>query len=455
MVKVPTAANTCQPLCRIFVQPLVHGEIGVRLRAARLARGWALDDVAVGLHQLSAELGEPEPGADFALVWKWENGARTPGRYYQARLCILFDMMPGELGFVESPRLNRDIGELKGRRSARLEPVTGANPGEHLSASAFPNVDREHLRLAVRHLWPVDRSLLAGLQRAGKELIRRSDIEPPMLIVPDMHNFRAALMTLLARSQAQDTASQLQTLASEMSRSIAWLNDHTLRWPDTYTNYAVAESLAREAGSGNQLAQVLVNRSEVYLGRATKPEDMEAAAQLAEAASTMIGPDALGGLKAWVLAVRAVFAATEGHEAAALRYLDHAYHIAMMAPDELNLFSDFDSAWLDSYRATVIMRLRPLEAIDMFADVLKRTAPELTWERVSALNRLAESYATVPTPDVEQISALLRQSVELAQRTGDVRGLTLAVQLRERRLARWRTEPAVRRLDDAIRAARR
>jgi hypothetical protein len=212
--------------------------------------------------------------------------------------------------------------------------------------------------------------------------------------------------------------------------------------------------LAREAGNGNQLAQVLVNRSEVYMGRAARPEDMTAAAQLAEAASTVIGPDALGGLKAWVRAVRAVFAATAGDEVAALRYLDYAYHIAAVAPSELNLFSDYDSAWLDSYKATVILRLRPAEAIDMFVDVLKRTAPELTWERVSALNRLAEAEATAPTPDIEHISGLLLQSVELAQRTGDERGLTLAAQVRERRLGRWRAEPFVRHLDDAIRAAR-
>jgi hypothetical protein len=388
-------------------------------------------------------------------VWKWENGVRTPGRYYQSRLSVLFDLMPAALGFVESPRLHRDIGELKARRFARLESVSSANPGDHLAESAFPHVDRDRLSLALRHLWSVDRPLLAGLQRAERELIRRSDIEPPTLIVPDMQRFRAALMTLLARSQAQDTTVQIQTMASELSRSIAWLNDHTTRWPDTYTNYAVAESLAREAGNGNQLAQVLVNRSEVYLGRATRPEDMDAAALLADAASVVIGPDALGGLKAWVLAVQAVFAATKGEEVAAFRCMDHADHIAAAAPNELNLFSDYDSAWLDSYRATVTMRLRPVEAIGMFVDVLQRTAPELTWERVSALNRLAEAHATAPTPDIRQVSTLLGEAIELAQHTGDERGLTLAVQVREHRLGRWRREPAVRQLDEAIRAARR
>jgi len=455
MVTLRRLTDTGRSVGGILVQPLVHGEVGAKLRAARLARGWTLEDVAVGLQQLSVELGEPEPGADFSIVWKWENGTRAPGRYYQARLCLLFDMMPTELHFIESPRLLRDIGDLKGRRFARLESMTGPDAGHHLAESAFPHVDRERLSLTMRHLWPVDRSLLTGLQRASKELVRRSDTEPPTLIVPDMQKFRAALMTLLARSQPQDATVQIQTMASELSRSMAWLNDHTLRWPDTYTNYAVAESLAREAGNGNQLAQVLVNRSEVYFGRATKPDDMDAAAQLAEAASTVIGPDALAGLKAWVLAVRAVFAATEGDEFAALRYLDSAYHIAAVAPHELNLFSDYDSAWLDSYKAMVTMRLHPAEAIGILTDVLRRTAPELTWERVSALNRLAEAHAAAPTPDIEHVGGLLLQSIELAHQTGDERGLTLAVQVRERHLGRWRTEPAVRHLDDAIRAARR
>lgn len=455
IVTLGVMSDTGRSFGGILVQTLVHGEVGAKLRAARLARGWTLEDVVVGLQQLSVEIGEPEPGADFSLVWKWENGIRSPGSYYRSRLCLLFDVTPAELGLIESPRLLRDIGELKGRRFARLDSVTEANAGRDQADSAFPHVDRERLSLAMRHLWPVDRSLMVGLQRASKELVRRSDIEPPTGIVPDMQKFRAALMTLLARSQPQIATTELQTMASELSRSIAWLNDHTLRWTDTYTNYAVAESLAREAGNGNQLAQVLVNRSEVYLGRAMTPEATNAAAQLADAASTVSGPDALGGLKAWVLAVQAVFAATVGDEVAALRYLDSAYHIAAVAPDELNLFSDYDSAWLDSYKATVILRLRPPEAIDMFVDVLKRTAPELTWERINALNRLAEAQAAAPAPDIEHISGLLLQSVELAKRTGDERGVTLAAQVRERRLGRWRAEPAVRRLDDAIGAARR
>src|SRR5215831_15743861 len=227
IVRLRRLTDTGRSVGGILVQPLVHGEVGAKLRAARLVRGWTLEDVAVGLQQLSVELGEPEPGADFSIVWKWENGTRAPGRYYQARLCLLFDMMPAELRFIESPRLLRDIGELKGRRFARLDSMTGPDAGHDLTESAFPHVDRERLSLTMRHLWPVDRSLLAGLQRASKELVRRSDIEPPMLIVPDMQKFRAALMTLLARSQPQESTVQIQTMASELSRSVAWLNDHT------------------------------------------------------------------------------------------------------------------------------------------------------------------------------------------------------------------------------------
>src|SRR6266545_4642143 len=143
MVTPGAVTDTGRSLGGILVQPLVHGEVGAKLRAARLARGWTLEDVVVGLQQLSVEIGEPEPGADFSLVWKWENGVRSPGSFYRSRLCLLFDMIPTELGLIESPRLLRDIGELKGRRFARLEPMTEGHAGHDRAESAFPHVDRE------------------------------------------------------------------------------------------------------------------------------------------------------------------------------------------------------------------------------------------------------------------------------------------------------------------------
>ena len=60
-----------------------------RLRLERLARRWEQDDVAAGLDELAALLGEAVPGVDANLVSKWERGLRVPTGGY-ARLAEAF-----------------------------------------------------------------------------------------------------------------------------------------------------------------------------------------------------------------------------------------------------------------------------------------------------------------------------------------------------------------------------
>ena len=83
----------------------------------------------------------------------------------------------------------------------------------------------------VTYLWPVDRALLDGLQRAAKELVPRANIEAPDTIVPDLRTYRDALTTLLSRSQSDEVTASLQTLASKTSRNIGGLSDHGRQWP--------------------------------------------------------------------------------------------------------------------------------------------------------------------------------------------------------------------------------
>src|SRR2546421_197145 len=97
-----------------------HGPAG-SLRAQRQRRGWTHADVAAGLHTLAEELDEPLPGVDANLVCKWENGQRTPGPFYQPRLCLLFGMEPEALGFQPTPRLLRDLQGLSMIRVKRRQ----------------------------------------------------------------------------------------------------------------------------------------------------------------------------------------------------------------------------------------------------------------------------------------------------------------------------------------------
>ena len=257
---------------------------GERLRAARLQRGWTADDVAAALHRLAAELGEAEPAVERNQVSKWERGIRSPGRYYRGRLCLVFEATPAELGWAPTPRLLAEIDELSRRRLScqRQQGLGVVHPaGPVPSARAFEGSDRERLAATLRYLWPADRPLVDGLARAGRRLSPRTDTEPPRLALPDLRAFLGALLILLSRSQQPELARRLMRLGSTAAQHAGFLSDVAGRWPDAYQDLSVSESLARESGSGSQLAMALVNKAEVYSRRAHGPQDLGAAVTLA------------------------------------------------------------------------------------------------------------------------------------------------------------------------------
>jgi transcriptional regulator with XRE-family HTH domain len=106
------------------------------LRLQRRLRGWSQDDVAAGLHRISAGLGEPELGVDATMVSRWERGTRKPRPRYVRLLCRLFELPPEQLGVIE----DLDVG------SGPDQPVDRAEDG---GTAAVKDLDEE-LRMAVR-----------------------------------------------------------------------------------------------------------------------------------------------------------------------------------------------------------------------------------------------------------------------------------------------------------------
>lgn len=88
-----------------------------RLRYQRLLRGWSLRHVVDQLCQLCAEE-EDIPGITADMVSKWERGERKPSRFYQTKLCLLYNTSADQLGFLEAqdipevPAPNKVLSEL-------------------------------------------------------------------------------------------------------------------------------------------------------------------------------------------------------------------------------------------------------------------------------------------------------------------------------------------------------
>jgi transcriptional regulator with XRE-family HTH domain len=72
------------------------------LRRQRLLRGWSLQHVVEQLCLLCQE-DEDIPGVTAGMVSKWERGERKPSRFYQTKLCLLYDTTADQLGLLDAP----------------------------------------------------------------------------------------------------------------------------------------------------------------------------------------------------------------------------------------------------------------------------------------------------------------------------------------------------------------
>lgn len=455
------------------------GNLG--LRAARERRGWTEDDAAVALQALIAELGEPESPVSGSQISKWERRVRNPGRYYKPRLCVLFEAMPEDLGLPPSPRLLHDIGQLRRRRLERQQqpgpgrPVGGGRttasqrrvsivhgPGLAVPLGALSGIDQadaERLTATLDRLWPVDRPLLTGLDRAARRLAERRDTEAPSAVTPALRRLLDVLIELLSRPQRADCTRGLSRIAAFTGQNLAMASWVAGDAADTYRTYAIAESLARESRSGAQLALILVDRSEMAAQVARAGGDWDAARLLADAAETAALMDATtpAGVLAWIHGERATQRAMLGDERGSGHDLERMQEVRReAAPDELNVFSPAlasTSGWIDAYQVRRALRLGQADqAVDLCERTLSTTDPRLVWEVAETLVLLAEAWTI--KGELAAGAHRLEQAAELASATENRRDLRLVRGVLGSMRRRWPGAAELRRLDELARSTR-
>jgi hypothetical protein len=304
-------------------------------------------------------------------------------------------------------------------------------------------------------LWPVDRPLLDGLDRASQRLSLRVDSEPPHAVAADLSRYLDLLIELLSRSQRSDHGCELRRIAASVGQNLAfaaWMSGDAAA---TTRNFALAESLARESRSGSQLARVLVDRSEVAGQLAQAGDDWEEARMLADAAETaaLIDPTTPPGTLAWIYGERSLQRAELGDELGSGRDLERMEEIRLTsAPEALNIFSpDLSSAWVDRYHARRALRFGQAdEALTAGESVLAGTDPRLYWERAQALIQLAEAWLL--KGDLRASADRLSEAMDLLKSTGNARDLRAVHRTMNRMRQRWRRTPELRQLDEQLRA---
>jgi transcriptional regulator with XRE-family HTH domain len=430
-----------------------EGPRNAALRAHRTARGWTQDDGASALQELIEALGESRPPLDGNLWGKWERGDRKPGRYYAPRLCLLFAVPPDWLGLRPSPRLLveyrrlEQVMNLTRRRFLQQSARSAAGATVFLGAS-----DGFVARRSPAAAELLDGRTLDGLATLSVDYSRRSHEVSPTSLLPAVQNHLQHLRGMLEVSQLSAHRRALQGLAGRTAGLAGYLSFRCENRGDARIQYALSETLAREAGDGPALAFTLTARSVLCsaVPGGGVGGDTSLTLPLLDEAEKRAGTSA-PFVRAWVHMRRADEWALAGDVAASERDLLEADRWLSRGRVEGDQFYG-SAAGLVGYRASrAVLLRRPDEAIEAVESELsgRTSSPASDQERSILVMLLGAAYAQ--RGEVDQACALLRESLAAAVDAG----LRLRVQrvagLRQRHLAGVQAT-ALRQLDEQLRA---
>jgi transcriptional regulator with XRE-family HTH domain len=294
-----------------------------KIREARRRRGWTEDDLAVKLHELAAELGEAECGVDANQVSKWERGVRNPGRFYGPRLCLALDEEPHGLGFDLTPRLGRDLGELRMRLMKRRQFLAQTALLAGGIAVRAPGLDSSRLAAGLSINAGRDPHVHSDLMRIAATLSQQVDMVAPASLMPQVLGLLQQERELLKERPAP----RLLEVTIRTAITAGWLSYNVNNRGDAGAYWSYAESLARDLDSDQMLAYTLGVRSSVYSAvpkRAGSPLDAGASMSLLEEAVSLTKTGSSLALRAWLYARRAEEHAVVGDRRAGYSDIERA-----------------------------------------------------------------------------------------------------------------------------------
>jgi transcriptional regulator with XRE-family HTH domain len=351
-----------------------ESDFGLWLRKRRLERELTQREVAdlSGLSrrwlvEIEASRAEPTFSAALRLIDALGADIRDVPGVSRSRARSV--VVRGKLGSEEAEAKRRELllgslALLVGSRVADLERL------DSLAAAASGRVDP----VSVRDAEAVTALLMAEWYRM-----------PPAALLPAAAGHLAMLRGGLPGSR-------------ELSAVAGWtacLTGHLLakldRRGDAYAHYALADSLARDAGDSNLRASTLVDRRGLCSWRCGG-ETRRGLELLAEA-NAAAGPTAPPLLRTVILATRAEDRATVGDEVGCLRDLEAAG--AALQPSADHFFGPRAPAELGAIRGTCESLLgRRREAVETFDWVLREMDPALvSWRATVAADRDAARAA--------------------------------------------------------------
>jgi transcriptional regulator with XRE-family HTH domain len=423
------------------------------LRHARLSRRWTEDDLAVKLHELAAELGEPDCAVDANQVSKWERGVRNPGRFYRPRLRLALDAEPQELGFDPTPRLVRDLGELRMRLMKRRQFLAQTAIVASGLAVRASGIDLGRMATAITLNPGRDPHVHGDLIRIAANLAQQIDMVAPASLMPQVVGLLQQERELLEERPAP----RLLEATVRTAITAGWLSYNVNNRGDAGAYWSYAESTARDLGSDQMLAYALGVRSSVYSAvpkRAGSPLDAGASMALLEQAISLAKTSSSLALRAWLYARRAEEHAVVGDRRAAYSDIERAYRV-MGRPgagmDDFPILPAWRDARLTRYHGSAAQLVHDhRQAVTILTGTLDTLPASYLPQRAMAMTDLATAYAHLPQPEVEHACDLLGQAHAIAAPAG-LGEATRRVMEARHHLQQWADSPPVQRLDERLR----
>jgi hypothetical protein len=301
------------------------------------------------------------------------------------------------------------------------------------------------------HPRPDDRMLI-DLEVMTHSTGRQVFIKKPGNLLPGISDLFEYLKQLVTSSPPR-LRQRLCSIAGETAALAGQLSWRLGDPADAVEYYVAAEDMAIRAGDSGLHAFVLGLRSVLYSGvwRTDGEADPRMALALLNKAVQVVGKTSRPHLKTFLFSVRGEENAVAGREVAAGHDLDRA-HRATTEPrgfDE-GFLSHWDAGRWAGYQAHCALVLRGKHVVRAIEEALAMTDPSLTGASSATLADLAAAYAL--EDEVECSCALLIRSVVVAAQGGSQPHLRRALRVRGQHLAHRADAPAVRELDQRLRA---
>ncbi|HZV52214.1 MAG TPA: helix-turn-helix transcriptional regulator [Candidatus Dormibacteraeota bacterium] len=439
------------------------------LRFHRELRGWSLDDVASGLHQVAASLGEEEPGVDATTVSRWERGVRRPRPRYVRLLSRLFELPADQLGLVNRFEPGADPVPGSGR------PAPDAPEPEDPTATELEEMERREfirklttafgtalLPPALDQLGPepwtalaralkrppaLDRGTLDELESRTIGLHLLEQRIPARQLADGVVRHLHVLTHLLEFTHSPTARSRLAVLAGETAVLAGWLAFDRRDHVRARAYYAVALDAAREAGDEPLAACALG-----YLSYLTSLEGAAGEAQrLLHEARGRVGAT-YPATRAWLAGREAEELAIMGDTLASLDVLERAYaEFERARPEEERSWTRFlDRSRFESLAVATYARLGEADAaLTAGEEAMAALAGPDFKKRAIVLADVAIAYAR--RGEAEAACELGGEALAIGLRTESRLGLQRVRELRHR-LEPWNGARAVRDLDRQLQA---